>query len=78
MIEAVDDDPVSRCNQSLRLVGSYERARLDIFHAGLLSKDLGEHALSETGVAQDHDRFTESRNLVLADGILPALSVLVG
>ena len=64
-------------NRIRRTGGAHERARPDKFHAGLLAEPLGEHGLSQAGIAEDHHRIAEQEYPVLANDRLPAILPLV-
>ncbi|MCY4394637.1 MAG: hypothetical protein OXC10_05840 [Rhodospirillaceae bacterium] len=76
-VEAVDDDTLGSGNRIRRIGGAHERARPDIFHAGLLAEPPGEHGLSQAGIAENHDRIAEREDPVLANDRLPAVLPLV-
>ena len=69
--------------QVLRLVETFDLEVLhgavkDALRLGAISERSGERALSETRIAQDHDRLREGSNLVLTDGLASLLWILVG
>ena len=76
-VEAIDDRPLSVRNHRTGIVLDHEVTGADEFHAGLFTKLLGENALAQPWVAEDHDWPIEQDDFVLAEDPLPVLVVLV-
>ena len=72
-----DDRPLSVRNHRTGIVLDHEVTGADEFHAGLFTKLLGENALAQPWVAEDHDWPIEQDDFVLAEDPLPVLVVLV-
>ena len=77
LVEPVDDDALALGDQCLGSFGAVERAGAAIPHAGLSTEGLGEDALADAGIAQDHDRLDDGGDVFLADDMPLLADVLV-
>ena len=78
LIEPVDDDPLAFRHQGSGVGAPHEGSRPHTGHSRALTQSLCEYALSHAGIAENHHRLPETRDVVLRDLVAPSLAIPIG